>query len=802
MLLWFAVCLPEALLVQTKWVFMKTRSRSLDRSFVDKKRRFSLVFAAFSVAASVSFSSFAFAAAKPKPTLPPPDSRGRLVVRMEPVENVRIEMPDGKFHDFGVDLVESLTTRLTNNTRGRKFQVVMNRPTRSTGGVQKLSTGETPDYEWDASWVPAATIRFSVEALNFTTGARGDRMFYGFDERFRTEFNSGEVDGIANEFPLRSQSIAPNWFESSFDQRGGEFTGSRAGLDIGQGVGINLIYAWLAVKYASYRSRVHLRMDIDAPLEGLSEYRNIQVSGQGFYFDIAGAYAGYSAGIALARSDAMGQALGHAIDGSQDAVIRALENLRLTARVDGVNDGYVLLGTGFESEIPPGTRYEVTEGEASAPLEIEVIKSFSAGSLGRVVRGELSQVRTGMILREVRGTNISSPIFKTAAQTRISLEGAPEFAASESLELPPQNIPKPDFQGLEPKLRFWEVIKRVAAELPTLGYRVWRYFQYDRAYQKNADRWGVEELETEGRSDSDGALRWAETARSESFSAQMGLTALPLVPAHAQASEFSPVVAVIDSGVDYNHPSIHSQLWLNPAPVSDSRGLQDRYGWDFIAGDSRAADDGHHGTAVASTVLAVAPHARVMPLKIFNPWGVTSSAAILGAFKYAVDHGAQVILCAWSTRRATQAVERGVEYARDHGVLVVAAAGDRGDDLSQVASYPAVLSREFENVLTVASVDGADQLVRESGRYSNFGKEFVGIAAPGLGVRVAAPRLSEEHETSSGVAAAIVAGAAARLIRSESVRAVELVTAIQSSAVVVPDLESHVSGGLRLRIAE
>src|SRR5690606_37406802 len=108
---------------------------------------------------------------------------------------------------------------------------------------------------------------------------------------------------------------------------------------------------------------------------------------------------------------------------------------------------------------------------------------------------------------------------------------------------------------------------------------------------------------------------------------------------------------------------------------------------------------------------AVAPKAQIMPVKIFNPWGITSSGAIYAGFHYAVDHGARIILCGWATPVDSAALRQGVAYAKDHSVVVIAASGDEGADLSSSPYFPAAWSQSYDNVITVAGVDAEDQLM-------------------------------------------------------------------------------------------
>lgn len=718
------------------------------------------------------------AAGKKKPA--PPALDGKRVIALAPVENVRIQMPDEAWHDFGEDFQAALSTRLT---KSGKYIVADPPPPVGIGsGVAGLRARATapPDFQWPGGFVPAAGLTVTVEALSFTTGSRGERMMYGFDERLRTPYNDGH-ETAAEEFPLRTVSFEPNWFDRAFDARGTAPFDSRAGLDLGDGLRVDILFAWLAVKYARYRAELGLRLDIDAPLAGRREYRLVRVKGEGFFFDVAGAYQGYSAGIRVARRDAMLRALRRSLDGAYEAVERAVAGMPLTARIDSVAEEggrpLYLLGTGPGAEVRAGTRYEIV---AAPGTVLEVERSVQSGALARLVSGDAAVALPGQVLRQAgTGAQVLGRAGSQISGVRMALRAATGTsdvpAAVESIELPWKNLSKADFKdGEVPDVSFWTALWKSVVETALLPYRIWRYFMYDQTYHAEADGEGSPES-------------WAERARGESWARQIGLDAAGPGPDEAVT------VAVIDSGVDYNHPAVHDALWLNPTPWSDPQGRKDRYGWDFVSGDSRPFDDGYHGTWVASAVLAVAPRARILPIKVFNPWGVTRSGAILGAFQYAVDRGARVIVCGWATRQASRAIEQGVEAARARGVAVVAAAGDRGDDLADVAAYPAALGARYDNVLTVSGVDLSDELVKERGRFANFGAQSVRLAAPGQGIRVAEPRNREATVTTTAVAAALAAGALARLGGGA-----EAIPDLLDAAEPVSGLEGAVAAGRRL----
>lgn len=127
-----------------------------------------------------------------------------------------------------------------------------------------------------------------------------------------------------------------------------------------------------------------------------------------------------------------------------------------------------------------------------------------------------------------------------------------------------------------------------------------------------------------------------------------------------------------------------------------------------------------HGTMVAGLVRLAAPQASIMPLRVFDDSGSANLYDIVEAVYYAVDNGAHVINMSFSMETSSRELKRAIKYARNHGVLVVAAAGNEG---LQTMVYPAA----FAKVIGVASVSELDQL----SEFSNFGPALVKLAAPG-----------------------------------------------------------------------
>lgn len=204
-------------------------------------------------------------------------------------------------------------------------------------------------------------------------------------------------------------------------------------------------------------------------------------------------------------------------------------------------------------------------------------------------------------------------------------------------------------------------------------------------------------------------------------------------------SEAEPViVAVIDSGLDWNHREIRwDSLWRNPGEIAangiddDGNGyVDDTIGWDFWDNDRKPWDNDGHGTFVAGVLFAdpdngegiagITRHARLMVLKAMNAFGHTRASNVAQAIKYAADHGARVINLSLGGPGESTVVREAITYAHARGAVVVVAAGNEAvpAEETSVAALP--------NALTVAAIGYDDR----RSVYSNYGTG-VDLAAPG-----------------------------------------------------------------------
>jgi subtilisin family serine protease len=206
------------------------------------------------------------------------------------------------------------------------------------------------------------------------------------------------------------------------------------------------------------------------------------------------------------------------------------------------------------------------------------------------------------------------------------------------------------------------------------------------------------------------------------------------------------VVAVLDTGVDPEHQVMAGRV----APG----------GFNYINNNADYRDQGEgtlvgHGTIVSGLVLRVAPEARILPLKVLNADGVGTSFYVAQAMYDAIDRGATIINASLGTIRPSQAISEAAQAAVEHGILVIAAAGNT--DRSEPRSYPAA----FDGVLSVAGTDQRDA----KAPFSDFGT-WVDIAAPAVDLAGPFPGNAYALNSGNSLAAAVVSGSAA-LVRSQ-----------------------------------
>jgi subtilisin family serine protease len=227
------------------------------------------------------------------------------------------------------------------------------------------------------------------------------------------------------------------------------------------------------------------------------------------------------------------------------------------------------------------------------------------------------------------------------------------------------------------------------------------------------------------------------------------------------------VVAVIDSGVEYNHPDIADNMWINQDEIPDN-GLDDDdngyvddiYGYDFCNNDSDPNDDHYHGSHCAGIIAAITDnnegiaavagtnnHFKIMALKFLDRNGDGWTDDAIQALEYSVMMGAKISNNSYGGPGFDLAFAQAVNAAEDQGVIFVAAAGnDYGQNNDFTPHYPASFSNDA--VISVMASNNNDDMAT----FSNFGPTSVDIAAPGS--NIVSLNLNKTYKYSSGTSMA------------------------------------------------
>jgi len=206
----------------------------------------------------------------------------------------------------------------------------------------------------------------------------------------------------------------------------------------------------------------------------------------------------------------------------------------------------------------------------------------------------------------------------------------------------------------------------------------------------------------------------------------------------------SVLVAVIDTGIDWDHPD----LAANYVPL----------GYDWVNNDTDPMDDHGHGTHCAGVIAAVLNNSigiaglaqvRIMAEKGLDEYGSGSEDDLANAIIHAVDQGADILSNSWGGYGESALIYEAVKYAYDHGVLVIAAAGN---DATECKHYPAA----YEEVVAVTATNETDH----PAWFTNFG-DWIEVAAPGVYVYSTLWNDTYEYKSGTSMSAPHVAGVAA-----------------------------------------
>lgn len=256
------------------------------------------------------------------------------------------------------------------------------------------------------------------------------------------------------------------------------------------------------------------------------------------------------------------------------------------------------------------------------------------------------------------------------------------------------------------------------------------------------------------------------------------------------------IVAVLDTGVDLNHPVLVNSLTAvrydfienDDVPQDSANGLDDD-------GDGAIDEVFGHGTHVAGIVHLIAPSAQIMPLRVLDSDGQGNSFVIAEAMLYAAHNGAKVINLSLSTPVQSQFLQDVVNTLAQQGVVVVAAAGNMNQDLAQYpAAYPCVLA-------VTASKSGTKQ----KASYANYGA-WVDLVAPGGRIYSTYPNGGFAWWKGTSMATPLVSGQVALLLSKSPTLSLSQIGQIVAGTAVSLDTTNpdytHLLGSGRINIGD
>lgn len=293
----------------------------------------------------------------------------------------------------------------------------------------------------------------------------------------------------------------------------------------------------------------------------------------------------------------------------------------------------------------------------------------------------------------------------------------------------------------------------------------------------------------------------AATPDDPYYSLQYGIQDINLPELWGQPviSKEGPVIAILDTGVDINHPDLQANIWTNEAELNGAKGydddgngfVDDLNGWDFVNNSGKIADYNGHGTHCAGIAAACGfngigivganPFARIMPLTVLQSNGTGDIAAIIKAVDYAAANGASIISMSLGTYAESQALQQALGRAYQKAVIV-AAAGNDGYCLNHAhpekgqpapapmfpAAYTFVLGVQASSAN--GGLAGFSNYDDNGATYSEYTEDKLynyEVTAPGASIMSTYPNGKYKQLNGTSMATPLVAGALSRLLQAK-----------------------------------
>ena len=280
------------------------------------------------------------------------------------------------------------------------------------------------------------------------------------------------------------------------------------------------------------------------------------------------------------------------------------------------------------------------------------------------------------------------------------------------------------------------------------------------------------------------------------YSLQWGIPACgidSLLTAPKRNASWRPVICILDTGVDIDHPDLNANIWTNPAEQNgaagqddDNNGFRDDvHGWDFVNQTGDMHDFNSHGThcagiagAVTNNGIGIAgacPDAWIMPVCVMQSDGTGDIATIVRGINYAAQNGANIISMSIGTYAYSAAMEQALAVAYQTAVLVAAAGNDelfldQPCRYMQGTCYPGAFTFVFGVQATQqgGGLAGFSNVDCSGPSFSLFGEEQLynyELSAPGVGIMSTVPNGSYRNYNGTSMACPLVAGGVASLLQ-------------------------------------
>ncbi|MHC4475609.1 MAG: S8 family serine peptidase [Planctomycetota bacterium] len=283
------------------------------------------------------------------------------------------------------------------------------------------------------------------------------------------------------------------------------------------------------------------------------------------------------------------------------------------------------------------------------------------------------------------------------------------------------------------------------------------------------------------------------------------------------------IVAVIDTGVDYTHPDLASNMWINEAEYNGTPGVDDDeniyvddiYGYDFCNNDEDPKDDNSHGTHCAGTIGAIGNNGigvtgvcwnvKIMAVKFLDADGSGWTDDAIDAVEYSTLMGANLSSNSWGGGAYNQVLKDAIDAAGEAGILFVAAAGNPYDwedpNNDTTPHYPS--SYTSDNIIAVMATDHDDQrsIWPESATSSAYGPTSVDLSAPGTNILSCILGGSYSYENGTSMATPHIAGACALIWSADPLLShLEVKDIILETIAPLPDINGLCVTGGRLNL--